>query len=296
MQVEFLKVLACVAWADGEVTNTELNFLKQFVRQFDLAGEEWTQVQMYLEEPVDGAEMMRVTRRFLTRVRSPGERRKLVETVDRLVYSDSNLTEQEREWVTNLKEMVAETRGSTFILDGLKSLLRVGGEGSSLGDRGREADVHDFIHNRVLFKLRRRVGFKRLESEGSPEKIKKLTLSAALLARVGYVDESFLPQEEACLKKVLCETWGASARMAEAICAIAVETVTQGVDLHRLVQEVKSTMATVERKKLIEALFALSKAEGKMSNEEIEEIRKVAYGLDFSHKEFIDSKLRVLRK
>jgi len=50
-----------------------------------------------------------------------------------------------------------------------------------------------------------------------------------------------------------------------------------------------------ERKRSIESLFALSKAEGKMSNEEIEEIRKIAYGLNLSHREFINAKLKILR-
>ena len=53
-------------------------------------------------------------------------------------------------------------------------------------------------------------------------------------------------------------------------------------------------MAMPERKRLVEGIFALAKAEGNMSNEEIEEIRKVAYGLELSHKEFIDAKLKVL--
>ena len=45
-QVEFLKVLACVAWADEEVTQEEMNFIKQFVRRFDLSGDDWAQVEM----------------------------------------------------------------------------------------------------------------------------------------------------------------------------------------------------------------------------------------------------------
>ena len=50
-----------------------------------------------------------------------------------------------------------------------------------------------------------------------------------------------------------------------------------------------------ERRRLLEGMFALAKAEGKMSNEEMEEIRKVAYGLDFTHRQFINIKLKVLK-
>jgi uncharacterized tellurite resistance protein B-like protein len=41
-------------------------------------------------------------------------------------------------------------------------------------------------------------------------------------------------------------------------------------------------------------LFGLAQAEGKMTGQEIEEIRKIAYGLDLSHRQFINAKLKVL--
>lgn len=296
MQVEFLKVLACVAWADEEVTNAELNFIKQFVRRFDLSGDEWMQVELYLSERVDVEEMRQVTRRFFSRVRRPRERQMLVDAVENLLKSDENLTDTEQEWMRDLRGVVSGAKKTIFFLDGLKSLLRIGGVNQKGTDEGRDADLHDFIHNRVLFKLRRRLGSERLEECGTPAKLKKLTLSAALLGRVGYADNEFQPQEKATMEKVLCETWGASPPMAEVITEIAVETVRHGVDLHRLVKEVKETMSVSERRHLLEANFALAMAEGRMSNEEVEEIRKIATMLDFSHKQFIEAKLKILKR
>ncbi|MEE9568938.1 MAG: TerB family tellurite resistance protein [Candidatus Binatia bacterium] len=295
MQVEFLKVLACVAWADEEVTNAELNFIKQFVRRFDLSGDDWMQVELYLSERVDAEEMRQVTRRFFSRVHRPKERRMLVDAVENLLRADESLSDIEQEWLRDLQEVVSGAKKTVFFLDGLKSLLRIGGENQKGIDEGRDADLHDFIHNRVLFKLRRRLGSERLEACGTPAKLKKLTLSAALLGQVGYVDNEFLPQEEAFIKKVLSETWGASPPVAEMITEIAIETVRHGVDLHRLVKEVKETMSKPERKHLLEGIFALAKAEDRMSNEEVEEIRKIAYMLDFSHKQFIEAKLKILK-
>jgi len=294
-EVEFLKVLACVAWADEEVTTEEMNFIKQFVRKFDLSGDDWAQVEMYLVEKVELEEMKQVTQRFLSRARRKKERAMLVKAVEDLLQGNESLTPQEKEWLRDLEEVVAESKGAAFLLDGLRSLLRIGGTTQEMQDGSREAYLHDFIHNRVLFKLRRRLGAKQLEKEGSPDKLKRLTLSAALLGRVGYVDIDFLPQEEAYMKKVLHEIWGTSEAAVGAVTEVALETVRQGVDLHRLVHEVKRIMPMPERRRLIEGVFALSKAEGKMSHEEVEEIRKIAYMLDFSHKLFIESKLKVLR-
>jgi uncharacterized tellurite resistance protein B-like protein len=291
-QIEFLKVLACMAWADEKVTRAEISLIGRLMHDFHLSGEERMQVETYLDEKVDSEEARRVTRRFLARVRRPAQRRELVATVEKLLDSDEGRTPEEQEWLRELNDAVAESSGS-FLLDGLRSALRIGAAGADNSDLGREARLRDFIHNRVLFKLRHRVGAKILERETNPDKLKELTLCAAFLARVGYVDENFLPQEKEFIQKLLRDVWGISPLLAEAVCAVAMEAA-NGLDLFRLIQETKATLSANKRKTLLEALFALALAEGKMTGEEIEEIRKIAYGLEFTHREFINAKLRVL--
>ena len=207
--------------------------------------------------------------------------------------SDDQRTSKEREWLQELHDAVAECSGS-FLLDGIRSVLRIGASGAEMADSGREALLHDFIHNRVLFKLRHRVGAKVLEQETTPDQLKELTLCAALLARVGYIDESFLPQEKKFIRKLLREVWGVSPSLAEAVCSIAMESAVASLDLFRLIQEAKATLSVKQRKTLIQALFALALAEGNMTGQEIEEIRKVAYGLEFTHRAFINAKLKAL--
>jgi uncharacterized tellurite resistance protein B-like protein len=66
------------------------------------------------------------------------------------------------------------------------------------------------------------------------------------------------------------------------------------LDLFRLLQETKATLSFNRRKKLLEALFGLALAEEKLTGPEVEEIRKIAYGLELTHREFINAKLKVL--
>ena len=295
-QLELLKVLACMAWADGEFANSELNFIKDFARRLDLGADEWLQLEMYMDEKVRAEEAGRVIRRFLAHIRRPAERRRLIGTVEQLLKSDELLSDTEREWLEDLEQAIAETSQRSYLLDGLRSFLRIGAAGRHPPAGGRDAEFHDFIHNRVLFKLRRRLGSEQLEQVGRPETLKKITLSAAFLAHVGYVNDEFLPQEVEFIRSVLCKVWRVSAPMAEAITNVAMETAAKGLDLYRLMEETKATMSLPERKDLLQGLFALARAEGKMSNEEIEEIRKIAYGLGFSHREFINAKLKALGK
>jgi uncharacterized tellurite resistance protein B-like protein len=292
-QIEFLKVLACMAWADEKLTRAEISLIGRLMHDFRLSAEERLQVQMYLDEKVDSEEAKRIIRRFLDRVRRGAQRKELVATVEKLLDSDERRAPEETEWLQQLNDAVAESSGS-FLLDGLRSVLRIGATGADRSDLRREGQLHDFIHNRVLFKLRHRVGAKILEQETKPDILKELSLCAAFLACVGYIDEEFLPQEKQFIEKLLRDVWGLSPSLAEAVCGVAMEAVTQGLDLFRLIQETKATLSISKRKTLLEALFALALAEGKMTGKEIEEIRKIAYGLEFTHREFINAKLKVL--
>lgn len=292
-QIEFLKVLACMAWADEELARSEINLIGRLMHDFQLSGDERLQVEMYLDEKVDAEEARRVTQRFLARVRRPAHRRQLVTTIENLLDSDEHRAPEEQAWLQELHDSIAESSGS-FLLDGLRSVLRIGSAEVAGSESGRESYLHDFIHNRVLFKLRHRVGAEILEGETKPDKLKELTLCAAFLARVGYVDENFLPQERQFIEKLLGEVWGLSPSLAEAVCGVAMETANGNVDLFRLLQETKATLSRNRRKTLLEALFALALAEEKMTGQEIEEIRKIAYGLELTHREFINAKLKAL--
>jgi len=275
------------------MARSEINLIGNLMHEFHLTGDERLQVEMYLDERVDVDEAKRVMRRFLARVRRAAQRRQLVAAIEQLLDSDQHRAAEEQEWLREMHDAIAASSGS-FLLDGLRSVLRIGSADVTGSDSERETQLHDFIHNRVLFKLRHRVGAAILERETTPDKLKELTLCAAFLARVGYVDEAFLPQERQFIKNLLGKVWGLSPSLAAAVCGVAMETAGGGLDLYRLLQEAKAILTPSKRKILVEALFGLAQAENKMSSQEIEEIRKIAYGLDLTHREFINAKLKIL--
>ena len=55
-KLTFLKVLTTVAWADGEVSQSELNILKSFYRKFDLEKHELNELKPYLNAPISRKE------------------------------------------------------------------------------------------------------------------------------------------------------------------------------------------------------------------------------------------------
>jgi len=83
-KLTFLKVLTTIAWADGEVTQSELNILKSFYRKFDLDKGELAELRHYLAAPVSKKEQ--------------------TELYDQLVHELSNESEKE-EILTALESM-----------------------------------------------------------------------------------------------------------------------------------------------------------------------------------------------
>jgi uncharacterized tellurite resistance protein B-like protein len=61
-----------------------------------------------------------------------------------------------------------------------------------------------------------------------------------------------------------------------------------------MIKEIASDSAVEERRRVLQTLFAVAHSDGKISFDEIEEIRVVARGLKLTHKDFIDAKLSVL--
>ena len=88
-KLTFLKVLTTIAWADGEVTQSELNILKSFYRKFDLDKDELAELRHYLAAPVSKKEQ--------------------TELYDQLVHELSDENEKE-EILTALESMEQATR------------------------------------------------------------------------------------------------------------------------------------------------------------------------------------------
>ena len=55
-KMTFLKVLTTIAWADGEVSQSEINIFKKFYKKFDLEKHEMDELKPYLLSPISKKE------------------------------------------------------------------------------------------------------------------------------------------------------------------------------------------------------------------------------------------------
>ncbi|MFN2224278.1 MAG: hypothetical protein ACK2UH_17105 [Candidatus Promineifilaceae bacterium] len=92
--LKLARVLIAVAWADGQVSNEEINSLKDLLFRLRASGfddsiqfsaQEWARLDMYIETPVGDEERARLVVDLQNSLRSAADKRLVAEALQRLV-------------------------------------------------------------------------------------------------------------------------------------------------------------------------------------------------------------------
>jgi uncharacterized tellurite resistance protein B-like protein len=286
------KLMIAVSWADGIIDNSEVNALKELLFSLpELDAREWAELEIYMDSPVDESEREILLEDVLASVRGTSEKNQVLETIETLIAVDGNVSEKEKVVFSELKAAIESKQ--TGVL-GLLSQL-TGGALKKKREIGkdnvlREQQLEDFIRNKILY------DFKRNHPDLpdiSEERLKKLSSAAALLGRVASIDNDFSQKERETLITVLMSDWNMTDPDANLMAEIVNWRVMKGIDYHYLTHSFFEQTTPEERKQFIKCLFQMANASEKTSNEEIEEIRKIANGLKVSHADFIEAKLTI---
>src|SRR5579862_4292000 len=97
--IALLKVLIAAAWADGKVTQSELNYIKLLARKFRLADDDWTELQPYLEDPPSEHETSELFEDLLNRIGTPSERNRVVTYLQEIMSADDQITAEEHDFL-----------------------------------------------------------------------------------------------------------------------------------------------------------------------------------------------------
>ena len=286
------KLMIAVSWVDGKIDNSEVNALKELLFSLpELDANEWAELEIYMDSPVDESERELLLENVLASVRSTSEKNRVIQTIEELIAVDGNVSEEEKTIFNELKTAI-ESR-QTGIL-GLFSQL-TGGVIKKKENKGketvlREQQLEDFIRNKILYDFRQ--NYPEL-TRISNEQLKKLSSAAALLGRVAFVNDDFSQKEFETLVSVLISEWNMTEPDANLLAEIVRRRVMERFDYHYLTHSFFEQTTLEERKHFIRCLFQMANASEKTSNVEIEEIRKIANNLKIGHSDFIDAKLSI---
>ncbi len=292
------KFIVATAWADGKLANDELNALKDLLfRLPDLSGEEWAELEVYIDAPVSAAERTRLQEELIKSLRSSSDKAVAKNMIEKVVTADGVVSPEEKSVLEEVGRALENADVGLFAK--LNQLL-----GGSVSRRtqaaaaapNREEDIPHFIQNRILFRVKRHREADGHRGELDERELAKWCLAGGLMARVAWVDQNISTKEKAAITKSFREKWGLNGEAAEMVTEIAASSVAKGLDFFRLTRSFFESTERPERLAFLDCLFSVANACGKTSFEEIEEIRAIAKGLKLDHDEFIQAKLRLPRE
>ena len=126
----------------------------------------------------------------------------------------------------------------------------------------------------------------------SDEQMRKLGLAGGLMARIAKVDEIVSESELEAMVQIIADSWDLDHDTAVFVANVAVSSLDVTYDYYRMTREFATSTNLQERQNLLVALFLIAGADEGISFDETEEIRLVQRGINVSHQDFIDAKLR----
>jgi uncharacterized tellurite resistance protein B-like protein len=298
------KVIIAAAWADGQITNEEVNSLKDLIfhlRQsgFDdvnqLNAQEWARLEMYIETPVDDEERARLVVDLQNALHSTRQKEIARQTLRRVMEADGVVSDSEEEVLAEIEKAI-DSVGTGFFGD-LERLVggAVNKRSRAVADApNRERYFDDFIKNKVFYSLCQRLQIDKSDLKLPEDELRVLSLVGGLMAKVAYVDREVTEAEFDGMAQAIETIWEVSPQLAAFVAEVAVSAVDEVYDSFRMTRELMDSTNEEERRKLLDVLFAVASADGQISYDETEEIRKIARGVNLTHKDFIDSKMRIL--
>ncbi len=117
------------------------------------------------------------------------------------------------------------------------------------------------------------------------------TAVAALLVEVMRADSELQPQEQEMILSLLQKHFALSVEEANTLVAEASSSLDEAIDYYRFSKQINDNTSAEQRIEILELLWQLAYADGKLDRYEEHVIRKVADLLYVTHNDFIRAKL-----
>lgn len=298
MLMALAKVMIAAAWADGSVTNEELNSLKDLL--FHLRGmtaREWSELEIYLETPVRPDERARLVANLQDLLSSRKERELAIAALTDLVQSNGQASPEKQAVFEEIRSALEEV--NTGLLGKLGRLIRAPVQRRSEAVAhapNRELFLEDFIRNKIYYNLCLHLKQEKVELDLPEHTLHKLSLAGGLMARVAYVDREVTDAEFEKMVAALQKYMDLEREAAGLVAEMAVSTISKDLDYYRLSREFFEHTTEDERLHFLEVLFVIAAADGIVAHAEMEEIRTISTVLKLTHQQFIQAKLTIPRE
>jgi uncharacterized tellurite resistance protein B-like protein len=289
------KVIIAAAWADGKISNEEINSLKDLLfRLPDMTARDWAELDIYTESPVDEKERARLVAELQDALGSRADKALAMSALEDVLRADGAISQEEEAVLEQIEDALQDVNVSIFgklgrLVSGPVNRRIDGFESAP----NREIHIDDFMKNKIFYNVQRRLE----ESDNAghaPEKVlRKLSLAGGLMARVAYVDRDVNPAEVEHMVAALQRHWGIPEQEAQLVAEVAISEIAKNLDYYRLSREFFEATSEEERLQFLDVLFDVAAGDGFAAHKEIEEIRTISKMLKLTHRQFIEAKLKL---
>lgn len=296
------RVIIAAAWADEKVTHEEINSLKDLLFHLPHAsykqgvrvtGREWAMLEMYLQSPVGNEERARLVAELQAALRTPKDKALVLSALEDLIQADGVVADDELAVMEEIKSAIDVVDVGIFAQLGRLIPGSLQRRSKAVANApNREEHLEDFIKNKIHYAVQQRLSLGERDLDIPESDLRKLSLAGGLMACIAHVDREVTEDEFNAMANALQNGWGITRDAATFVTEVAVSEAGADLDYYRLTREFFSSTTEDERERFLEVLFAVASADGQISHDETEEIRRIASSLYLTHRQFIDAKLK----
>ena len=289
----FLKVLAVIAWADGEMTESEKNILKNFYRKFGLGKEDIRQLNPYLLAPIPKPDQERLFKQMAAELDSQKEKDEIIAELESIANADRNMETEENELLEEFARMLKKTSFTRRSFGKVRNFFQ-----ATIFKSAHEKNpaVNQYFKNTILKKLELKMKGSEQKVDLEDDNVYFICLFGALLASVAQVDDHFHEEEKKALQKILKERFELSAGEQKLLLGVIEEQAKHGFDFHEVVTEFNSRVSYNDRVSAVDCFWAIAVADGEISHAENEEVRRITKAMHIPHQVFKESKKKFIKQ
>ncbi|MCB9556377.1 MAG: TerB family tellurite resistance protein [Deltaproteobacteria bacterium] len=287
-RVAFIKALIAAAWADGELGSREIRTISEYLRRFEISPQEFEQIKPLLSDPLSVDEASSLLSSQLGMFDTQEEKGTLAAAIKDLLLPDDDLSVEEERMLSALRSDGDNSSANVFVAR-MRSLW------SSNPPRRRKTLTSEqqhlaegFLRKRLLEYFRRLLTIERaragniIEPQISDAELLQIVILAGLLTSVATADNSFCPEEEEELLRLLTATPVLTEPDLRILVKAYRDPSLLDLDLALLVEEFAKTASPDELSGLIDCLFLVAAADGKLMRSELTLIHQIVTRLGFS--------------
>ena len=289
----FLKVLAVIAWADGEITESEKNILKKFYRKFGLEKDDIREINPYLVAPIPTKEQERLFKQLAAELSSQNEKVEIIAELETIANAHRDMKTEENELVEEFIRLLKNTSFTKRSFGRVRNFFQAT---IFKPVHEKNPNVNQYFKNTIFKKLELKMKGSGLKLDLENDNIYFICLLGALLASVAQIDDHFHEEERKALQQILKKRFEFSAKEQKLVFEVIEEQAKHGFDFHEVVTEFNNRVSYKDRVSAIDGFWAIAMADGEISHAENNEVRRITKAMHISHHVFKESKKKFLNQ